>query len=157
MSTDAFLQGYLGILAETFEGAQQEWSWYLDQDRNTGLFATLNGLSAELASHPTPLGSTVAEHAAHTLFYLDAAVAALRGEHQALDWAEQSWRVPEPGADTWRELRASLHDTYEALRSLVEVRDTWTAEEAGMAVAALAHSAYHLGALRQVAKLLPQE
>ncbi|WP_425387895.1 hypothetical protein, partial [Deinococcus pimensis] len=57
---DVFLSGLLRVLTETFEGPQQEWSWYLDQDRNTGLLATLASLGAAQATRPTPLGPTVA-------------------------------------------------------------------------------------------------
>ena len=150
---DAFLGGLLDLLAETFEGPQQEWSWYLDQDRNTGLFATLNALTAAQASRHTPLGPSVAGQAAHLHFHLAATLRALRGEAAALDFA-RSWEGQEVTEAEWLERRAGLHDTYEALRAFTLAHDRWDPDEATGLLAALTHAAYHLSAIRQSVKLL---
>ncbi len=153
MSRDPFLDGLLHLLTETFEGAQQEWSWYLDQDRNTGLFATLNTLTAAQASRHTPLGPSVAGQAAHLHFHLAATLRALRGEAAALDFA-RSWAQQEVTDEEWVERRAGLHDTYEGLKALAAGRAHWDPDEAAGLLAALTHAAYHLSAIRQAAKLL---
>ncbi|AFZ67880.1 hypothetical protein [Deinococcus peraridilitoris] len=153
MEASTFLQGYLAVLQETFEGAQQEWSWYLDQDKNAGLLATLSGLSAEQASRPTPLGPSVIAHTEHVRFHLSATTAALRGETMALDWAG-SWAVQQLDDRGWRELRGQLHDGYLELHQLAQDRVNWDADEAGGVVAGLTHVAYHLGVIRQLIKFL---
>lgn len=151
MDTETFARGFLAVLTETFEGAQQEWSWYLDQDKNAGFLATLNRLSAAQASRPTPLGASVAAHAGHARFHLAATNAALRGETLNLDWAK-SWDVQEVDETAWRDLRAALHDEYAELRRLVQERAAWDADEVGGVVAGLTHAAYHLGVVRQLLK-----
>lgn len=150
---DVYWQGFLGVLAETFEGAQQEWSYYLDQEGNAGLFATLNRLSARAASQATPFGSTIAAHAEHVRFHLAATNAALRGEMMSLDW-KRSWDVQEVDDAAWRNLRGSLHDEYHELRRLVEARATWDVDEVGGTIGGLAHVAYHLGVIRELLKLV---
>jgi len=149
----AFVPGFLQVLSETFEGARPDASLYLDHERNTGLFATLNALSAEQASRATPLGPAVASLAEHVLFHLSATTAALRGEALALDWAA-SWDVQVVTDASWRELRGQLHDEYHELRRLVLHREAWDADEVAGVVAAVTHVAYHLGVMRQVAKLV---
>ncbi len=150
---EAFVDGFVQVLTETFEGAQQEWSWYLDQDRNVGLLATCAGLTAAQASKPTPLGPTVVAHVEHTRFHLAASSAALRGERMELDWA-RSWDLPETDEAGWLDLRGRLHDEYQELKRLVTERVVWDATEVGGAIAALTHAAYHLGVVRQLLKFV---
>ncbi|WP_146237344.1 hypothetical protein [Deinococcus yavapaiensis] len=150
---DVYWDGFLNVLAETFEGAQQEWSYYLDQNVNAGLFATLNNFTARSASQPTPLGSSVAAHAEHVRFHLAATNAALRGETMALDW-ERSWDVQEVSEEAWRELRGALHDEYHELRRQVASREVWDVDEVGGAIAEVTHVAYHLAVIRQLAKFV---
>jgi len=150
---DQFLDGVVRVLTETFEGAQQEWSWYLDSDRNTGLLATISPLTAAQASRHTPLGPTVAAHVEHVRFHLAAVTAALRQETLDLDLS-RSWDVQELDEDGWLDLRARLHDEYQTLLTQLHERPTWDADEAGGVIAALTHVAYHLGAVRQVLKFV---
>lgn len=153
MFPNPFVQGLLDLFTETFEGAQQEWSWYLDHAHNAGLFASLNLLTAAQASRHTPLGSTVAGQAAHLHFHLSATLRALRGEVAALDFA-RSWQQQEVTETEWIERRAGLHDTYQGLKAAIEGHGSWDADEAAGLLAALTHAAYHLSAIRQTIKLV---
>ena len=49
----------------------------------------------------------------------------------------------------WATLRARLRDEYETLLVAVETHAMWDEDALGMAVGAVAHTAYHLGAIRQ--------
>jgi hypothetical protein len=53
----------------------------------------------------------------------------------------------------WSARRARVRAAYEAAVALARRQATWDADAAGGLAASLAHAAYHLGAMRQIAKL----
>ncbi|MDM5294710.1 hypothetical protein QUF81_16260 [Peribacillus simplex] len=57
------------LLKETIEGPGNEGSYYTDSKPNTGVFGTLDGLTAEDASRSIK-GSTIAAHSDHIRYYL---------------------------------------------------------------------------------------
>lgn len=139
--------GYL--LRETFEGSPEgQPSAYLD--RGTGVFTTLASLSGEAASRHH-LGSTIAAHTEHAKFYLDRLCEYMNGRTENVNW-EDSWLIETVNDEEWAALQASVRKAYEnSLRCLAEDRD-WRDMQIGMAIGLVAHSAYHLGAIRQMAK-----
>lgn len=144
-----FLKDVLLILRETFEGSPEgEGSAYLDRD--TGVFTTLDALSAEQVSRQIN-GTTIAAHTEHFKFYLDRLCEFIRGRTEAVNW-EQSWLIEEVNDAEWNALRGVVRKAYEnVLRTFAEV-ETWDGSNIGDAVAIIAHTAYHLGAIRQLAK-----
>ena len=143
--TDATGQ-LLAVLREAFEGAGQ-WSYFTDHGADAGLFGTLDKLSAADASRPAG-GTTVAAHAHHVAFGLGAAAAWVRGDRSPSDWA-QSWRVSTVDDAAWARLRGELRRGYEDLYRAIESHAASGVEAFGGAVGAVAHAAYHLGAIRQ--------
>ncbi|ADI14088.1 hypothetical protein [Truepera radiovictrix] len=124
VSASHFTQNLFAVLSETFA---QTSGIYLD--RGADLFSTLDALSAEEASREV-LGTTIAAHAFHTAFYVQAMERYFEGFEGKTDW-QGSWTT-----------RAVTHWDEAAL-------------DFGMTIAI--HSAYHLGAIRQLAKAVKGE
>ena len=137
------------LLREAFEGSPEGMpSAFLD--RGVGFFSTLDHLSAERASRHSH-GTTVAAHTEHAKFYIDRLCEFINGRTERVNW-EDSWLIETVNDTEWEALRASVRKAYEnALQCLASVED-WNESTAGMAVGMVAHTAYHLGAIRQIAK-----
>jgi hypothetical protein len=125
-------------------------------DKGTSLFETLAGISAAQAS--IPVGgrcATLAAQVAHVNFYLEVLERFLHGDRTPADWGEVWRSVGAVDAAQWQALQAQLHATYPRLRELIETYPDWSAEDAmGAAIGLVAHSAYHLGEIRQALCLL---
>jgi hypothetical protein len=145
-TNDAVVQ-IQSVLGEALEGPKQEWSYFTDSGSESGLFGTLDRVSAADASHPTG-GTSIAAQAHHASFALDASAAWISGDHSPRDWP-QSWSVSEVDEAAWRRLRDDLRGRYGALRRAIDANARGDVEAFGAAVAAVAHAAYHLGAIRQ--------
>lgn len=150
----AFLKAVSFLLRETFEGAPEgQPSAYLD--RGVGIFSTLENLSAEDASREVN-SSTIAAQTEHTKFYLDRLCEFINGKTGKINW-ELSWLIETVNEEEWNALRGGMRKSYEGvLRCLVETED-WDERQIGMAMGMLAHTAYHLGAIRQIAKALGEQ
>jgi len=154
-----WLQGVRDILQEAVMGGTPgQGTSFLDGTQadgsgNHGLIATLAALSAAQASDPTPLGLSVAAHAAHVAFHMEVGVRWAGGERGPFDWKGSfgSGQVDEAG---WMALQARVQAAYDALIILEPSPDEPPEDTAGGLAGAAAHVAYHLGAVRQVIKLL---
>ena len=137
------------LLRETFEGSPEgQPSAFLD--RGIGIFSTLGALSAEDASKEFT-GTTVAAQTEHAKFYLDRLCEFINGRTDRVNW-EDSWLIETVNEAEWKALLESVRASYEnTLRCLASV-DEWTEDRTGMAIGMVAHTAYHLGAIRQIAK-----
>jgi enamine deaminase RidA (YjgF/YER057c/UK114 family) len=146
---DDFLKDVLLILAETFEGSPEgRASAYLDH--GIGIFSTLAKLSAEDVSREIG-GTTIAAQTEHAKFYLDRICEFMNGRTEKVNW-EQSWLIETVNETEWNHLRDGMRKSYEeALRTFAEI-ETWNQDNIGDAVAIVAHTAYHLGAIRQMMK-----
>jgi len=72
----------------------------------------------------------------------------LRGESASRD-RRQSWTVHVVDEAAWAALRTGLRRAYESLLVAVETHPAWDEDALGVAIGAIAHTAYHLGAIRQ--------
>lgn len=146
-----FVEATAYLLRETFEGSPAgQPSAYLD--RGVGIFSTLGAISAEKASKDLQ-GTTIAAQTEHAKFYLDRLCEFINGHADRVNW-EDSWLIETVNDTEWDALRASVTRSYEgALICLASVED-WNERTMGMAVGMVAHTAYHLGAIRQIAKTL---
>lgn len=153
ISTEDFLKDVLLIFGETFEGSPEDGSAYLD--RGTGVFSTVEGLSAEQVSEKFGTTSIVA-HVEHLKFYLDRLVEFINGRVEPVKW-DQSWLIETVNDNEWTVLKEGLRRSYDgALKCFAEVEE-WDQNNIGDAIAMIAHSAYHLGAIRQMAKAVSSE
>lgn len=144
----AFRKMTMLLLEETFVGSDKGGNVYLDT--GTGWAPTLARLSAEQASRTLrPNGTTAAGHVFHTIFYLKLLLKEVRGEAVGkVDWAD-SWVMHAVDEDSWAALKAELQAGYEELANRLDAAATWAEAETEAAMAVIAHSAYHLGAVRQ--------
>ena len=121
-------------------------------DRGTSLFETLATISAAEAS--LPVGgkcATLAAQVRHVAFYLDVLERSLRtGQFERQDWG-RIWR--ETAAVTpaeWEAAKAALRISYDRIKELIRETSAWSGEDQiGGAIAAIVHTAYHLGEMRQ--------
>ena len=144
-----FVGGVAYLLRETFEGSPEgQPSAFLD--RGVGFFSTLNALSAADVSKEFG-GTTIAAQAEHAKFYLDRLCEFINGRTERVNW-DDSWLIETVNDAEWAALQESIKHAYEScLLCLASVED-WTEDRTGMAIGMVAHTAYHLGAIRQIAK-----
>lgn len=154
MQTAAFTKALYMIWDETFDNVQ---GFYLD--KGTSLFETLTTVSATEAS--IPVGgkcATLAAQVKHTAFYLDVLEHSVRTQQfEPVDWG-QIWR--ETGTvtpDEWHDLKQALRESYDRIKTLIHDTTEWPSErEIGGAIAMIAHTAYHLGEIRQALCMIKQ-
>ena len=149
ITTNAFTQSLLYLFRETFEGSPEgSPSAYLD--RGIGIFNTLDELTAEQVSREIN-GSSIAAHTEHSKFYLDRLCEFLNGRTEQVNW-EQSWLIEEVNEEEWTALRNAVRKSYEGAVGCFAKIEDWNETRVGMAMGMLAHTSYHLGAVRQMTK-----
>jgi len=72
----------------------------------------------------------------------------LRGQATSRDRG-RSWTVSTVDDAGWADLQAQLRREYDSLYVAVEMHALWDEDALGVAIGAIAHAAYHLGAIRQ--------
>jgi hypothetical protein len=60
-----------------------------------------------------------------------------------------SWTVAVVDRAQWSDLQARLRNEFGALRVAIETHTAWGEDTMGDAIGVIAHTAYHLGAIRQ--------
>ena len=152
---DHITKALVMLLDETFE---QVHGFYLD--KGTSLFETLTTITAQQAS--IPVGgkcATLAAQVKHIAFYLDVLEKSVRESNFApVDWGE-IWRtVGQVDANEWQAIQDELRASYARIQELVSTTADWPSEaEIGEAIALIAHTAYHLGEIRQAMCVLRNE
>lgn len=147
IQTDHFTQALYTVLDEAFDNVH---GFFLD--KGTSLFETLATISADEAS--ILVGgqcATLAAQVKHVAFYLDVVERSVRtGENERVDWGE-TWRTTrEVTPDEWEALKGALRESYNRIKALIRDTPAWPSEsEIGGAIAVVAHTAYHLGEIRQ--------
>ncbi len=135
------------VLREALEGPKERWSYFTDTRADSGLINTLSHLDAAQASRV--LGeTTIAAHVAHVVFGLEASARWIEGDRTTRNWKE-SWSVSVVDEDAWARLRDRVRRGYMDLQAAISQYASSSAEAMGGALGALAHAAYHLGAVRQ--------
>ncbi|MGH2551961.1 MAG: DinB family protein [Thermomicrobiales bacterium] len=137
------------LLDETFHTGYQG---YLE--RNGSIFETLAGITAEEASRPVGgKCATLAAQVKHIAFYIDDRRQQLIGEGvEDADWNEIWETTSAVDADEWAQIIAALSTAYDAFITELRAVEDWSAGDAlplAHAMIVAAHSAYHLGEIRQ--------
>jgi hypothetical protein len=142
------------LVTEAYEGPGQEGSWFVTARRDAGVFGTIARLGAAEASRaPRSDGPSIAAHAEHLRWTLVLVAATLRGAPWTPDWSA-SWSVQQVDERSWDELRAALRQAYDELMTLLTPSLDLGDPILYRGLQALApHAAYHLGAMRQLARL----
>jgi hypothetical protein len=147
MNHDTFIKALFESLEETFDAHH---GIYLD--KGTSLFETLDTITAADASRAAGSGcASLAAQVAHVTFYLEVIERdILTGDTGNVDWRAIWSAVREVTPEGWASLKQQLRDTSDRLRATLRNQETWNDDRAvGAALAVLAHTAYHLGGLRQ--------
>lgn len=137
----------LSVLREAVEGPSGPSTYFIDNRPDAGLLGALGSIDAAGASRIWG-DTTIAAHAHHIAFAMADSAAIIEGNRTPPDWKE-SWRVKTVDDADWKELAARVGREYQRLRRAIESRASWGGEAFGDAVGAIAHVAYHLGAIRQ--------
>lgn len=142
-----FTTELLDLLDETFERTQG-----IFLDRGHSLLETLGKLSADEASRTVSTGgATIAGHVEHVRYYLTVLESGILGnDFGIVDW-DQSWKTKAVNTEEWQTLKQQLHNAYRGLISTIKGVNEWKGEDdIGGSLAILAHTAYHLGAIKQL-------
>jgi hypothetical protein len=144
-----FTSSFFQLFKETVEGPPPDTgSAYLD--KGSGLLQTLDQVTAEAASTPgRPGGPTIAAHCEHVRYYIHALHGFMRGAQEKVDW-QRSWQLHEVTPEQWNELKDALRREYSELSGHLRSLEGWGEDEVGDGMAILVHTAYHLGAIRQL-------
>jgi len=147
LERSAVVRQVLNVLQEAVEGSSGAWTYFIDKRPDGGVLGALATLGATEASTAVA-GSTIAAHAHHAGFAMNASAAAIQGDRTHPDW-KASWRVTTVDDVAWTQLVEQFRRDYQRLRAAIETR-AWSSEEAfGETLGAIAHIAYHLGSIRQ--------
>ena len=153
LQTEHFIESVAYLLRETFEGSPEgQPSAYLD--RGIGFFNTIDDLSAEQVSQEFG-ETTIVAQTEHAKFYLDRLCEFIGGRTERVNW-EDSWLIETVNDEEWTALRSTVKKAYENALKCLATTDSWDTSKAGMAIGLIAHSAYHLGAIRQIVKSVKQ-
>jgi hypothetical protein len=148
-----FTNSLFALLKETFEGTNTAFgTMYLDQ--GTGFFDTIDKIDAAQASRSAREdGATIAAHCEHIRFYLEFLSNYMNEKFTMVDWKD-SWRVKTVTEAEWTALRGQLQKTYQVVTDTFNEVETWNDFKISGALGILAHTAYHLSAIRQILKLI---
>jgi hypothetical protein len=154
--SDAVTQEYrsngIGLLRETFDGGLPgEGTAYLDH--NSGIRATLSAITAEQASRRLGDRPSIAAHARHMNFHMRVTIEWVQGDHSKRDWPG-SFEPQTVTEEEWAALRQELDATRRDLVQLLESLSPEALAGEGAGMGAVAHLAYHLGAIRQLMHLV---
>lgn len=151
-SEPIFQQALLTLLQEIFDGAPQRNAYMLNPG-DPGLLAQIEALSAEIVSErPIPGKTTVAAHVDHLHYGLSLLNRWAAGEPNPwknADWSV-SWQRREVTPAEWKALCAKLRTAAANWQEAVSNLGEWDEISAAGALASAAHTAYHLGAIRQI-------
>jgi len=152
ISQELFVRELNDHLKETFE---EVLGIYLD--KGTSLFETLSEISSAQASRPISARcASLAAQVKHITFFLNVFERYIfTTDNFNVDWGEVWHTTREVTPEEWDVLRNELKETYYHLRERLNMIESWDAERPlGGAMAIIAHTAYHLGEIRQATCVL---
>lgn len=142
------------LFSELTEGAKVGGGAFILNSGDVGLLESLDHLPAEEASRSVDGGATIAAHAQHVRYGLSLMNRwATGGGNPFADarW-DEAWKLSAVRADEWDDIRRGLRVEAQRWRdALAAQREVMPIELNGM-IGSVAHIAYHLGAIRQIAR-----
>lgn len=153
MQTNDIRESLTTLFSELVDGANTPGGAYMLNSGDAGLLRSLDALSSADASRARAGGATIAAHAAHLRYGLSLMNRwATEGGNPFADatW-EAAWKTTTVTSEEWALIRSGLRDeAHRWLEALGTPRDVGRIELNGM-LGSIAHLAYHLGAIRQIA------
>ena len=152
-ATDSvFQEAVAKLLREVFNGPPADEAYLLNPG-DPGLLRQLEIISAAAASTPpSPGRSTIAAHVHHVHYGLSLINRWVVGEEDpwaGADWKE-SWQHTRVTEAQWRKLLENLKQASAIWQDAASKRRDWALARAADAISIVAHTAYHLGAIRQI-------
>lgn len=141
------------MVKETFEGppVPVKGSWFTSSEPNSGIFGVIEGMSCGQASLPVH-GTTLAAHTDHIRYHMWGTNEILKnGKQPEMDWGK-SWDIHSVDELQWNHIQEGLRNEYLTLLESIDTFE-WNEPLANEVLSSLAHSAYHLGAIRQMLKV----
>jgi hypothetical protein len=147
-----FHRGLTSLLTEILDGPPGEEAYVLNPG-DPGLLRQLESIDAHLASERAMPGkTTIASHVDHLYYGL-----AMLNRWAAGDpnpWAGEdpnaSWTRATVTEEQWQTLRDAFRKETTKWREVVATRTNWDDKVATVALSTAVHTAYHLGAIRQI-------
>jgi hypothetical protein len=140
------------LLTEIFDGPPGNEAYLLNSG-DPGLLRQLESVSAADASRRPMSGkTTIAAHVDHVHYgftLLNRWAAGEENPWAGADW-EASWRRSAVSEAEWRTLRDNLRREVAKWQEVVRTRAEWDDITAAGALSSAAHTAYHIGAIRQI-------
>lgn len=152
-SSDVLASALVTLFAELTEGAHKPGGAFIVNSGDIGLLGSLDKLSAADASRGIQGGATAAAHARHLQYGLSLMNRWARegGNPFANAMWDEAWKTSRVTDAEWAEIRDSLrHEIAQWKEALGTPREAAGAELCGL-IGSVAHLAYHLGAVRQIA------
>lgn len=147
------------LLQEAYDGPPDHHrTWFVSTTPDSSLLGTTRHLTAEQAwLRPHGVAHSVAEHVAHLIVSIDVAMKYANGEKPEVDW-EQSWECGTADDGRWHTMQRTLREHHLRMRMMVHAGEPFEGKEALAGfIASVAHAAYHLGAIRQLAAIILHE
>jgi hypothetical protein len=120
------------------------------REKGEGLFEILDRVSAEEASSQMAGCSSIAAHVRHMAAYLEGDLVAINGGEPTTDW-DETWSIQTVDEDQWSRIKGELRDNGVEWMRLIDANPTWENPDwMRGTIGAVAHAAYHLGAIRQI-------
>lgn len=127
-------------------------AWVLDL--GAGWAQSLAAVSAAEASRPiAPGGTSIAAQTAHAAYYLEAFEAIVHGRPERADWPA-SFHPAEVDEAAWTQQKERFFGAAARVRELIRGNSDWQPLHLGGAMANVSHLAYHLGAVRQMLRVV---
>ena len=152
MRTDDFHRSLPALFTELVHGVPKGREAYVLNPGDAGLLASLDLLSADVASRAAHGGATIAAHVDHLRYGLSLMNRWAGGEQNPFadaDWS-RAWHTESVTASEWAELRRALRSEVERWLDTLKSDRTVRGIELDGVVGTLIHLGYHLGAIRQI-------
>ena len=154
LKTDDIAPSLSTLFSELVDGAHKRGEAFVLNSGDVGLLQSLDKLSASEASRSVHEGATIAAHARHLAYGLSLMNRwAREGGNPFADakW-DEAWKTSEVDDAEWAAICVELGaEAHRWLQILATPRQATVVELTGM-VGSIAHLAYHLGAIRQIAR-----
>ena len=154
MNTTEFSPLLAKLFSELVDGPPKPGEAFMLNTGDVGLLRSLDALSAADASRSANDGATIAAHAQHVRYGLSLMNRwAREGGNPFADarW-DEAWRTSAVDDKQWAEIRGGLTKEVREWHGDLGTRQSGTSPEIMGMAASIAHLAYHLGAIRQIAK-----
>lgn len=153
----SFRRAIADLLTEVgVDAPEPRGTWIVSNEAGSGVLGCIDRLDAAQASCvPAGCAHSLAGHVGHLVFAFDLFTRAARGEdaYSTAKWSE-SWRVQRVDDAQWNDLRTRLRMLITQAIDLVNATEKLESQDLVTGgVALVAHTAYHLGAIKQLVRM----